>query len=74
MNLYIIGLSSVLMLRTGDLSPLPTLIGASFTEFATATGFYYHKAKIENRIKLKQSFKMQLKDEDFKEDNQSSNY
>lgn len=38
--------------RTNDLSMLAYLIPAVFTEFATATGFYYWKAKNENVIKI----------------------
>lgn len=40
--------------KTGDTSPLAYLIPAVFAELATATGFYYSKAKAENRIKLRQ--------------------
>ena len=36
--------------KTGDASPLAYLIPAVFAELATATGFYYSKAKAENRI------------------------
>lgn len=42
--------------KTGDTSPLAYLIPAVFAEFATATGFYYSKAKAENRIKLRQKY------------------
>lgn len=42
----------VIVCRTGDTSALAYLIPAIFTEVATATGFYYSKAKAENRIKL----------------------
>lgn len=41
-----------LMWTTGDTSGLAYLIPATFAELATATGFYYWKAKNENRIKL----------------------
>lgn len=37
---------------TGDLSPLAYLIPSVFAELATATGFYYHKAKKENELKI----------------------
>lgn len=37
---------------TQDTSPLAYLIPAVFTEQATATGFYYWKARKENEIKL----------------------
>ena len=42
--------------RTGDTSPLAYLIPAGFAELATATGFYYSKAKAENRIKLRKKY------------------
>ena len=41
-----------LMWRTGDTSPLAYLIPSVFAEYATATGFYYWKARTENKIKL----------------------
>lgn len=42
--------------KTGDTSPLAYLIPAVFAELATATGFYYSKAKAENRIKLRKQY------------------
>lgn len=39
--------------KTGDTSPLAYLI---FAELAAATGFYYSKAKAENRIKLRKKY------------------
>ena len=42
--------------KTGDTSPLAYLIPAIFAELATATGFYYSKAKAENRIKLRKKY------------------
>ena len=36
--------------------PLAYLIPAIFAELATATGFYYSKAKAENRIKLRKLY------------------
>lgn len=38
---------------TKDTSPLAYLIPAVFTETATATGFYYYKARAENELKIK---------------------
>ena len=35
-----------------DITPLLTVAGLSWGETATATGFYYWKARAENRIKL----------------------
>ena len=37
---------------TKDTSALAYLIPAVFAEMATATGYYYTKAKVENKIKL----------------------
>jgi hypothetical protein len=67
-TIIITALSFVLMFKFGDLSPLMYLIPAAFAELATATGFYYNKAKVENRIKLKQAYKQELLPEDFKEE------
>lgn len=44
--------SCVVIWRTGDTSTLAYLIPAVFAELASATGFYYNKAKAENKIKL----------------------
>lgn len=46
----------IMVWRTNDLSPLAYLIPAVFAELATATGFYYSKAKAENRIKLRKKY------------------
>jgi hypothetical protein len=45
--------SFVLMFIYGDLSPLTYIIGGCFAELASATGFYYWKAKNENVLKIK---------------------
>ena len=46
----------IMVWRTNDLSPLEYLIPAVFAELAAATGFYYSKAKAENRIKLRKIY------------------
>jgi hypothetical protein len=46
----------IMVWRTGDTSPLAYLIPAVFAETAAATGFYYSKAKAENRIKLRKKY------------------
>lgn len=46
----------VMIWRTNDLSPLAYLIPAVFTELGVGTGFYYSKAKAENRIKLRKLY------------------
>ena len=55
-TVVIVVFSFALMWRTGDTSPLAYLIPAIFAELATATGFYYSKAKAENRIKLRKQY------------------
>lgn len=35
-----------------DITPLLTVAGLSWAETATSTGFYYWKARTENKIKL----------------------
>lgn len=44
----VVAFSCVMMWRTMDTSPLSYLITSLFAELATATGFYYEKAKQEN--------------------------
>lgn len=44
--------SCAVIWRTMDTSALAYLIPAVFAEMASATGFYYTKAKAENKIKL----------------------
>lgn len=44
--------SCAAVVLTQDTSPLAYLIPAVFTEQATATGFYFWKARKENEIKL----------------------
>ena len=62
--LYVVGAVTVgvtaftliMIWRTENLEPLAYLIPAIFAELATATGFYYSKAKAENRIKLRKLY------------------
>lgn len=54
-TIIITAFSFIMMWRTMDLSPLSYLIPAAFGELAAATGFYYNKAKAENKIKLMKS-------------------
>ena len=53
--------------RTLDLSPLAYLIPSVAAEVATGTGFYYSKAKVENRIKLMKQNKVTPNDTHFSE-------
>jgi hypothetical protein len=59
--------TGIMIWRTNDLSPLMYLIPAVFAELATATGFYYSKAKAENKIKLMKSNNIELNNDDFKD-------
>lgn len=52
-TLAVIIFSMVMIYITKDTSPLAYLIPAVFTETATATGFYYYKARAENELKIK---------------------
>lgn len=52
----IIAFTLYIVWRTEDTSPLAYLIPAIFAEVATATGFYYWKARKENEIKLKRIY------------------
>ncbi len=51
-NLLVLVFACIMIWRTNDLSPLSYIIAAAGAEMATATGFYYNKAKAENKIKL----------------------
>ena len=46
----------VVVWKTSDTAPLAYLIPSVFGELATATGFYFSKAKAENRIKLRKLY------------------
>lgn len=48
--------SMAMVIITGDVSSLEFLIVSAFAELATASGFYYSKAKAENRIKLRKQY------------------
>lgn len=60
LNVIIVAFSFVMMWRTNSVEPLIYLIPAAFAEFATATGFYYSKAKRENEIKLRKKYGMDI--------------
>lgn len=57
----------IMIWRTCDLSPLAYLIPAVAAETATGTGFYYAKAKVENRIKLMKLYKVEPTEQSFNE-------
>lgn len=52
LTLAITVFACLLIWETKDSSALAYLIPAVFAEMAAATGFYYSKAKTENKIKL----------------------
>lgn len=66
-NTVVIGFMMVMIWRTLDLTPLAYLIPSVAAEVATGTGFYYSKAKVENRIKLMKQNKVTPNDTHFSE-------
>lgn len=63
----VIVFTMVMIWRTLDLSPLAYLIPSVAAEVATGTGFYYSKAKVENRIKLMRQNKVTPNETHFSE-------
>ena len=66
-NAVVIVFTMVMIWRTLDLSPLAYLIPSVAAEVATGTGFYYSKAKVENRIKLMRQNKVTPNETNFSE-------
>lgn len=66
-NVAVIVFTSIMIWRTCDLSPLAYLIPAVAAETATGTGFYYAKAKVENRIKLMKLYNVEPTEQSFNE-------
>ena len=66
-NTVVVGFTMVMIWRTLDLTPLAYLIPSVAAEVATGTGFYYSKAKVENRIKLMKQNKVTPNDTHFSE-------
>lgn len=66
-NTVVIVFTMIMIWRTLDLSPLAYLIPSVAAEVATGTGFYYSKAKVENRIKLMKQNKVAPNDTHFSE-------
>ena len=66
-NVVVIGFTLWYVHTYGDGSPLGYLIPAVAAETATGTGFYYAKAKAENKIKLMKQNGIKPKREDFTE-------
>lgn len=66
-NVAVIVFACMAMWRTGDLTALCYLIPSVSAEVATATGFYYSKAKVENRIKLMAAHGVEMSEQSFSE-------
>lgn len=66
-NIVVIVFALIMMWRTNDLSPLAYLIPSVAAEVATGTGFYYSKAKAENKIKLMRANKIEPSENSFNE-------
>lgn len=67
LTLAIVVYSCVVMWITGDLSALGYLISGVLAEMTAATGFYYTKAKTENKIKLMSAYGVKPEATDFNE-------
>lgn len=65
LNVLTIVFTFIMVWRTCDLTPLQYLIPAVAAETATGTGFYYAKAKVENRIKLMKQNKVEPTEQAF---------
>ena len=66
-NILVIGFSCVMIVITRDLSPLCYLIPSVAGEVATGTGFYYAKAKAENKIKLMRKYDVEMTEDSFRD-------
>lgn len=66
-NIAVIGFSCYMMWKTCDLSPLAYLLPSVGAEVSVGTGFYYSKAKVENKIKLMKEYGVQPNDTSFME-------
>lgn len=64
-NIIVIVFTLIMVFLTKDLTPLCYLIPSVGAEVATGTGFYYSKAKVENKIKLMKIYGIKLKEESF---------
>ena len=62
LTIIIVLYSMALMWYTQDSSALSYLIPAIFGELGVSTGFYYWKARTENKIKLEKKYKIKIDD------------
>ena len=67
LNVITVVFTFVMVWRTMDTSPLNVLIPAVAAETATGTGFYYSKARVENRIKLMKANRVEPTESSFTE-------
>ena len=67
LNVITVVFTFVMVWRTMDTSPLNVLIPAAAAETATGTGFYYSKARVENRIKLMKANRVEPTESSFTE-------
>ena len=66
-NIAVIIFSCYMMWKTCDLSPLAYLLPSVGAEVSVGTGFYYAKAKVENKIKLMKEDGVEPNDTNFTE-------
>lgn len=62
LTIVVVIYSMALMWYTQDTTALSYLIPAIFGELGVSTGFYYWKARTENKIKLEKKYKIKLED------------
>lgn len=67
LNFMVVIFAGVMMWRTMDTTPLAYLIPAVSAEVATGTGFYYNKAKAENKLKLMRDNGVEPTEDSFKD-------
>ena len=65
LNVLLLIFCCIMTYRTGDLSLLAVAIVGTAADQAFAIKYYYRKAEQENKIKLKQQYKIELEPEDF---------
>jgi type IV secretory pathway VirB3-like protein len=63
LTIIVIIYSMALMWYTKDSSALAYLIPSIFTEMATCTGFYFWKARTENKIKLEKKYGIKIEED-----------
>lgn len=67
LNVFVIGFSCWMMWKIENLEPLAYLLPSVGAEVSVGTGFYYAKAKVENKIKLMKEYGVQPNDTSFTE-------